>query len=583
MGLRLQTKPQTERNGYAQAGFALALATVVSCGIPLEAAASASATSKLGMVVTEQHLASDVGARVLAAGGNAVDAAVAVGYALAVVDPCCGNLGGGGFMTIRLANGTQTVIDFRERAPLAATRDMYLDAAGNVRPDASTVGYLSVAVPGTVAGLEHARAAFGTFERAELIAPAIALARKGFVLAAGDVAPLTDARDLLARDPEAARLFLVRGATHRVGDRLRQTDLARTLLRIAMNGPDAFYRGPIADAIVAASAAHGGILAKRDFTSYAAKERAPVRCRYRGYEVESAPPPSSGGTTLCEMLNVLEGYPLGAFGFHSVAALRVAIEAERRAYADRNAYLGDPDFVANPVERLLDPAYAARLRATIGERATPSSEIHPGLAAAHEGTSTTHYSVVDKSGNAVAVTYTINSWFGAGVVAPGTGFLLNDEMDDFTSKPGTPNLYGLVQGTANAIAPGKRPLSSMSPTIVTKNGRLFLIAGTPGGSTIITTTLGVLQNVVDYGMDVQRAVSARRVHEQWLPEPVALESGAISKDTRKRLSALGYTFRTAQSEWGVVEAVLVDRDGTMHGASDSRGPGGAAVAPRATR
>ena len=498
------------------------------------------------MVVTAQQLATRVGVDVLKAGGNAVDAAVAVGYALAVVYPAAGNLGGGGFMTIRLADGRQTFIDFREKAPLAATAGMYLDATGQVIAGASTTGHLAVAVPGTVSGLERARLAYGSLPRGRLLAPAIRLAERGFVLKQGDVDMLATATRSFQRDPASAAVLLRRGEPYKPGQTLVQTDLARTLKRIAASGTAGFYQGPVGAAIAEASRAGLGIISRADLAQYQSRELAPVECDYRGYHVISAPPPSSGGTTLCEILNVLEGYPLGALGFRSAAAVHVEIEAMRHAYVDRNNRLGDPDFVRNPVDLLLDKTYAAAIRAAIDPaRAGVSQQLAPGVPP-HEGSNTTHYSVIDGAGNAVAVTYTLNDWFGAKVMVPGTGVLLNNEMDDFTIKLGTPNLYGLVQGEANAIAPGKRPLSSMTPTIVTRNGQTVIVLGTPGGSRIITAVLHTLINLIDHGMTVQEAVDAPRFHQQWLPEATNLEPYALSPDTRRILEGMGHQFGEAQ-------------------------------------
>ena len=534
------------------------------------------------MVATDQHYATDIGAAVLARGGNAVDAAVAVGYALAVTDPCCGNIGGGGFMLVRLADGRERFIDFRERAPLAATSDMYLDAHGNVQPNASLHGYRAVGVPGTVKGLEYARVTYGTKARRDLMQPAIDLARNGYTLRAGDVAIFNDGLADLKADPVAAKIFLVDGRSHAAGDVLLQPELAHTLDLIAQDGADAFYSGPIARAIVAASQAKGGILTQADFSGYTIEERTPLHCRYRGYDLLVAPPPSSGGTTLCEIAGILDGFPQQKGAYRTERGIARIVEAERRAYADRNAYLGDPSFVRNPVSSLLSPRYLAKLRAQIGARATASSAVHPGLGAVREGMHTTHYSIVDRDGNAVAVTYTINSYFGAGLVAPDTGFLLNNEMDDFTAKPGVPNVYGLVQGTANAIAGGKRPLSSMAPRIVTKDGRLRIVAGSPGGSFIITITLGVLQHIIDDGDSVQTAVNRPRLHHQWLPDTIYAERGAIDERTVSDLVRHGYHVRNGAPEWGAAEVILIDSDGTMHGANDRRTPAGSAAGPSGT-
>jgi len=471
------------------------------CAPSAQAVSPPPAYGEHGMVVTTQHLASEVGLQILKQGGNAIDAAVAVGYALAVVDPCCGNIGGGGFMTLHLADGRNIFVNFRERAPLKASRDMYLDAAGNVVPERSTRGYLAVGVPGTVLGLDTVLKQYGSMTRKQVMEPAIALAEHGYVLAPGDVAILTGSgghgdldalsgpSKMFAQEPNIAGIFLKEGKAYRVGDRLVQKNLAKTLRMIEADGPDVFYKGPIAEQIVQASEQHGGLLSLADFENYTVEQSKPVECDYRGYHVISSPPPSSGGTTLCEILNIIEPYPLAQLGYHSAAATHDMVEAMRHAYVDRNTLLGDPDFVKAPLERLTSKDYAATLRGAIqADQATPSDQVKPGVAP-HEGTNTTHYSVVDAKGNAVSTTYTINSYFGALVMAGTTGFFLNDEMDDFTSKPGVPNLYGLVQGDNNAIAPGKRPLSSMSPSIATKDGKLFMVFGSPGGSRIITIAL----------------------------------------------------------------------------------------------
>ncbi|MGZ5236424.1 MAG: gamma-glutamyltransferase [Caldimonas sp.] len=533
--------------------FALACAGI---GGDAAAASAAPVAAEHGMVVTAQHLATRVGVEVLEKGGNAVDAAVAVGYALAVVYPAAGNLGGGGFMTIQLADGRKTFLDFREKAPLAATANMYLDAAGNVIKGSTTTGHLAVGVPGTVSGLETALAKYGTMKRAEVIAPAIRYAEQGFVLDQGDADMFAAVGESLKADSATAAIFLNQGRAFVAGDRLVQRDLAATLKQIAEAGAPGFYQGPVARAIVASSQAGKGILAQADLDQYRTRELAPVECDYRGFHIVSAPPPSSGGVVICEILNILEGYPLKDWGFRSAQAVHVQIEAMRHAYVDRNSYLGDPDFVKNPLERLLDKAYAMKIRAAIDPgRASISQNLKPGVAP-HEGSNTTHYSIVDAKGNAVAVTYTLNDWFGAKVTAAGTGVLLNDEMDDFTAKLGVPNIYGLVQGEANAIAPGKRPLSSMSPTIVTRDGKPVMVVGTPGGSRIITAVLHTIINVVDYGMNVQEAVDAPRFHQQWLPNPTNLETFALSPDTKKILEAMGHVFAAPQPA-NHVAAILV--------------------------
>ena len=537
--------------------LALASAIPLLCSVySAHAASIAPVAAENGMVVTAQHLATQVGVDVLKQGGNAIDAAVAVGYALAVVYPAAGNLGGGGFMTLQLADGRKTFIDFREKAPQAASANMYLDANGNVVKGLSTRGYLAVAVPGSVAGLEAARTRYGSMPRAALIAPAIRLADKGFVLAQGDVDMLDAATADLRSDPTSAAIFLNRGETFLPGQKLVQKDLAKTLRLISQRGPDGFYKGPIARALVAASTAGKGILSQADLDQYTVREMPPVECDYRGFRVVSAPPPSSGGTVICEILNILEGYPLKELGFRAAQSVHYQIEAMRHAYVDRNSYLGDPDFVKNPLDRLLDKGYAASIRAAIDPaKAGVSQNIKPGVAP-HEGSNTTHYSIVDKQGNAVAVTYTLNEWFGAKVTVPGTGVLLNNEMDDFTVKIGVPNVYGLVQGQANAIAPGKRPLSSMSPTIVSLDGKPVIVVGTPGGSRIITAVTHTLLNLIDYGMTVQEAVDAPRFHQQWLPDVTNVDAFGFSPDTRKILEDMGHTLG-AQQPSNHMAAILV--------------------------
>ena len=534
-------------------------------------------TARHAMVVTAQHLATDVGLRILRQGGNAVDAAVAVGYALAVVHPCCGNLGGGGFMMLHLATGKNVFLDFRETAPLAATANMYLDAAGNVVPGRSTRSYLAVGVPGTVMGLDTALAKYGTMKLAQVIAPAIRLARDGFVLLPGDAAILDRRAAEFARQPNVAAIFLNHGKPYAAGERLVQPQLARTLRSIARHGTDAFYRGPIARAIVAASHRHHGILTMRDFADYRVRWDRPVSCDYHGYRFVSDPPPSSGGATICEILGILAPYPLAQWGYGSAASIHYLVEAERRAFADRNSDLGDPAFVHDDVAQLLSPAHLAALRATIQpEAATPSTAIRGHLGAT-EGNDTTNFSIVDAHGNAVAVTYTINYLFGNGRIAGDTGFFLNNEMDDFTSKPGVANSFGLVQGVSNAIQPGKRPLSSMAPSIVLRGGKLFMVTGSPGGSTIISTVLESFLNVVDFKMNIQQSVDAPRVHQQWYPDVVFVEPGLLSAPVRARLERMGYRFKVIPS-WGADEAILVDpHTGALEGANDRRRPAGLAA------
>ncbi|MCA3256315.1 MAG: gamma-glutamyltransferase [Alphaproteobacteria bacterium] len=546
------------------------------------AASAQPAGAENGMVVSAHRLASDVGVAVMTSGGNAVDAAVAVAYALAVTFPEAGNIGGGGFMTIRLADGREAFIDFRETAPAAATATMFQDAAGNVVPGLSTRSFKAVAVPGTVAGLELARERYGSRPRAELIDPAVRLARDGFVLDHADAEFLARGAEDFARDPAARAIFLTNGRPWRTGERLVQADLARMLAAIAAGGPDAFYRGEAARRIVAASSAQGGILSLADFANYRAKERAPLTCSYRGYRIISAPPPSSGGTVICQTLAILEPYDLGKLGFMSASTVHLTVEALRRAYRDRNLQLGDPDFIPVDTARLLAPDYVARLRASIDPaRATPSLSLG-APAALQEGKSTTHLSVVDKAGNAVSLTYTLNDWFGARIVAGGTGILLNNEMDDFSAKPGVPNFYKLVEGTNNAVAPGKRPLSSMSPTIVTRDGKLELVIGTPGGSRIPTGVLQVMMNIIDHGMTLTEAVDAPRIHAQWLPDVISAERFALSAETAAALEGRGHVLEP-MSFWNQIAAIKVGTPGgglpargaqRLYGAIDPRLPTG---------
>lgn len=568
-------------------GVTLSLAIALTPSAAVFAASPQPAKGEHGMVVTAQHFASEAGVEVLKKGGNAVDAAVAVGYALAVLYPNAGNIGGGGFMTIRFKDGKSTFLDFRERAPLAATKTMYLDKDGKPVKGASLDGYLAVGVPGSVAGFEMAREKYGTLPRQDLMAPAIAYAKDGFVLDQGDAASFASNAARLAKDPAAAAIFMKPDRKpYGAGERLLQPDLAASLAAISEKGADAFYKGAIADAIVKASGAKGGILAKADFEQYAVRELKPVSCTYRGYEIISSPPPSSGGVIICEILNVLEGYPLSYLGADSAETVHVMVEAMRHAYVDRNSALGDPDFVDNPVSKLLDKGYAKDIRDKIDPfRAGVSQDLMPkGFGESNE---TTHYSIIDNDGNAVAVTYTLNGSFGAGVVADGTGILLNNEMDDFTQKPGVPNLYGLVQGEANAIQPKKTPLSSMSPTVVAKDGKPFMVIGSPGGSRIITITLEAIVNVIDHGMNIQEAIDAPRIHHQWLPDTIYVEPFGLSPDTEKLLAGMGYHLDLADSTWGQAAGILVggkslaeiEKGGgaRYNGAIDSRAASGEAL------
>ncbi|MGN6621177.1 MAG: gamma-glutamyltransferase, partial [Sphingomonas sp.] len=475
------------------------------------------------------------------------------------------------------ASGKNLFLDFREKAPLKATATLFQDTDGNVVPGRSTGTWLGVGVPGTVMGLNEALAKYGTMPLKKVIAPAIALAEKGFILAPGDVKIMDNRVKDFANEPNVAPIFLNHGQPWKAGERLVQTNLAKTLKAIANKGTKAFYSGPIAEKMVQASQAGGGLFTMKDFARYTVNWDTPVNCTYRGYTIVAAPPPSSGGATVCEILKTVEGYPLGQYGYGSAEATHYIVEAERRAFADRNTDLGDPAFIHNPVARLISPEHAAKLRASIlPDKATPSSEIKGGVGAT-EGIDTTHYSVVDAQGNAVAVTYTLNYLFGVGKMAGDTGFFLNNEMDDFTSKPGVPNGFGLVQGAANAVAPGKRPLSSMSPTIVLRpDGKVFMVTGSPGGSTIITTVTQTILNVIDYGMNMQQSVNAPRFHHQWLPDVVLVEPGYLTADAQAKLEAMGYTIKPIAAI-GADEAILVDpKTGMRQGANDRRRPAGAA-------
>ncbi|MGP0094909.1 MAG: gamma-glutamyltransferase [Xanthobacteraceae bacterium] len=501
-------------------------------------------TAPHGIVVAQEARAARIGMEILEKGGNAVDAAVAVGFAMAVTYPRAGNIGGGGFMLIHRADRNEDVaIDYRETAPAATTRATFLDQNGNADPAKSRNSALGIGVPGTVAGLALAQQKFGSgrFSLADLIAPAIELARIGIPVEDDIADSLPSAAARFARWPAAAKIFLRGdGAPLGSGDRLVQSDLAATLASIARDGPSAFYDGPIADKIAAAIAANGGLMTREDLKNYHAVERAPARGTYRGYDIVSMPPPSSGGVILIEMLNMLEGYDLRGLGAQSPPALHLMIEAMQRAYADRAMFLGDPDVVAVPVKNLISKRYAAALRAGIDpDRARPSQDIRPGEPPFPEGDNTTHYSVVDRFGNAVSNTYTLNFSYGVGMVAEGTGILLNNELDDFAAKPDAPNAYGLVGYEANAPGSGKRPLSSMTPTIVLKDGKPFLVTGSPGGSRIITTVLQVIANVIDFDMTITDAVTAPRLHHQWLPDIVYAERG-FPPQTITALEARGH-------------------------------------------
>ncbi len=525
-----------------------------------------------GMVASQEARATRVGVEILRKGGNAVDAAVAVGFTLAVTLPRAGNLGGGGFMLVHLADRGETLaIDYREMAPAAASRDMYLDAEGNVDRKKARFSHASAGVPGTVAGLALALERYGTMSLAEVMAPAIDFARRGITVTSGLAASLESRRERLAGNPAAAAIFLHDdGRAWRAGEQLVQRDLAGTLQSIAEHGPEAFYEGTTAERIAADMAANGGLITREDLAAYRAVVRAPVRGTYRGHEIRSMPPPSSGGVHLVQILNILEDYPLGFLGHNSADTIHLMAEAMKLAYADRSEHLGDPDHWPVPVAGLTSKRYAAALRTRIDmDRARPSAEIDPGDPAPYESNETTHFSVVDAAGNAVSNTYTINFSYGSGVVAAGTGVLLNNEMDDFSAKPGVPNAYGLVGGEANAVGPGKRPLSSMTPTIVLRDGKVFLVTGSPGGSRIITTTAQIILNVIDHRMNIAAATAATRVHHQWLPDELRAEPG-LSADTVEILEKRGHTVKV-RSAMGSTQSVMRTEQGLL-GASDPRRP-----------
>jgi gamma-glutamyltranspeptidase/glutathione hydrolase len=526
-----------------------------------------------GMVASQEAMATNVGLDILRQGGNAVDAAVAVGFALAVTLPQAGNLGGGGFMLVHVARTGETVaIDYREKAPLAATRDMFLDAEGNADPDLSRWSGLAVGVPGTVAGLTHALERYGTMSLGEVIAPAIRLAEEGIEITPDLSDALHGSRDALGQYFTSADIFMrPDGSDFQAGDRLVQTDLAHSLKLIAEQGADAFYRGKISKLIAAEMHRSGGLITEEDLAKYEAIERMPVKGTYRGHDVISMPPPSSGGTHVIEILNILEGFPIGELGFGSAESMHLMAEAMKRAYADRSEYLGDSDFTPVPISGLISKDYAEMVRAGIDQaHATASATIKPSDPYPYESDQTTHFSVVDKDGNAVTNTYTLNFSFGTGLVAEGTGILLNNEMDDFSAKAGVPNAYGLIGGDANAVEPGKRPLSSMSPTIVLKDGKVVLVTGSPGGSRIITTVLQVIINVIDHGMNIAEASTAPRMHHQWLPDELRIEEG-FSPDTLKLLETMGHTLKL-QPTMGSTQSIMRREDGVLFGASDPRRP-----------
>lgn len=542
-------------------------AALVSCGTLKRDKVS---TYENGVVVTAHPEASAVGLAILKGGGNAVDAAVAVQFALAVVYPNAGNIGGGGFMVYRAADGSRAALDFREAAPAAAKRDMYLDEAGNPIVDLSLRGQLASGVPGTVDGMVKAHGRFGKLDWEELLQPAIRLAREGFPITGMQARELNSRKESFAKyNPEGTAF--VKAADWMEGDTLVQRELAHTFDLISKKRRAGFYEGETADRIVAEMTRGNGIITHEDLKNYQAKWREPVVSTYRGYRVISMPPPSSGGIALISLLKSVEAYPLSKWGFQADSTMRVMIEAERRVYADRATHLGDPDYYQVPQAVLIDSVYnAERMRNMNFGHASFSSDIHAGSLPMAEHEETTHFSIVDREGNAVSLTTTINGSYGSHVVVAGAGFLLNNEMDDFSVKPGSPNMYGLIGGTANAIEPGKRMLSSMTPTILEKEGKLFMVVGTPGGSTIMTSVFQTILNVVDFNMDMQEAVDAPRFHHQWLPDEVALEKEAVRKLVRHSLAETGYKL-IDRGDIGRVDAILVLPNGQLQGGADHRG------------
>lgn len=531
------------------------------------------------MVAAQEAVAARVGLEILAQGGNAVDAGAAVALALAVTLPRAGNLGGGGFMIVHDAESGETkAIDYRELAPASASRDMYLDADGNADSELSRFHGLAVGVPGTVAGMQLALETYGSMTLAEVIQPAIKLADEGITVTAGLSDALKGLETRLKKWPSSEKVFFKEGGGfYEPGEHFAQPDLAATLKRIAENGTDGFYKGETAEMIVAAVNEAGGEMTLEDMANYEAVIREPVRGTYRGYEIVSMPPPSSGGVHIVQMLNILEGYPIGFLGHNTGETVHLMAEAMKRAYADRSEYLGDPDFADVPIEELTSKAYAADIRNSISVNvATPSASLKPGDLAPYESNETTHFSIVDKDGNAISNTYTINFSFGSGLVAEGTGVLLNNELDDFSAKPGVPNAYGLIGGDANAVGAGKRPLSSMSPTIVLKDGEVYLVTGSPGGSRIITTVLQVIMNMIDHGMNVAEATVAPRIHHQWLPDEIRIEDG-FNRDTVAVLESKGHKV-PEKSSMGSLQSIHVDQEaGLLLGYSDSRRVGAATV------
>jgi len=533
--------------------------------------------AKHGMVSSQEALATEIGKRILMQGGNAVDAAVAVGFSLAVTLPKAGNLGGGGFMMVHMAKSNETVaIDYREIAPAKAHRDIFLDKNGIADKQLSRYHGLSVGVPGTVMGLELALKNYGTMSLSQVIAPAIELAEKGIRISPDLANSLIALKSVISQWPSSKKIFYKsNGENYLPGEVLIQTDLAMALKRISKRGSKGFYQGETAEKITHAVKAAGGMMTIEDLLNYKAIIRQPIWGKYRGYDVASMPPPSSGGTHIIEILNILEGYPIKALGHNSAETIHLMVEGMKLAYADRSKYLGDPDFVTIPLKELTDKEYARELRTHINpEQPTSSSLITPGKSLPYESNETTHYSIVDKWGNAVSNTYTINFSYGSGLVAKGTGILLNNQMDDFSAQSGVPNGYGMLGGDANAVEAGKRPLSSMSPTLVFKDGKPFLITGSPGGSRIITTTLQIIMNVIDHEMNIAEASYASRIHHQWFPDEIRIEK-SLSNDTIKLLKKKGHKI-SLESAMGSSQSIIITAEG-MYGYSDPRSSGGLTI------
>ncbi len=566
--------------------FVLAITVLLSPLISINRTAIAASRepvrAKHGIVASTNEVASRVGVEIMKRGGNAIDAAIAVAFALAVTHPAAGNLGGGGFMMIRLKNGKTTAIDYREMAPAAATRNIYLDKDGNLiqGEGGSLVGYRAAGVPGTVRGMELALKKYGSGKLtwAQLVEPARTLAI-GFTVTHSLARSLRSSNDYLGQYPETKRIYLKGGQFYSEGEIFRQPDLAATFARLQKFGPNEFYEGQTAKLIVADMKANNGLMTMTDLRRYVAKEREPLRTTYRGYEVVSMPPPSSGGAVLIEMLNILEGYELGKFDAASSERYHLMTEAMRRAFADRAKFMGDTDFVKVPIAGLIDKSYAAKLRDSINmSKASASVEVSAGQPVGYESEETTHFTVIDAEGNAVANTYTLNNSYGSAAVAKGTGIILNDEMDDFAAKPGTPNMYGLIQGERNAVAPQKRPLSAMTPTFVLrKDGSLWFTVGSPGGPTIINTALCVIVNVIDYGMNIQQAIDAPRIHHQWLPDELVFEPYGLSGDTQKALAALGHKLARPRYLGDAEGLMIEEKTGVRLGATDPRRSDGPAV------